>query len=152
MAVFRNDDLRFSPPVNPRQQGETITVMASYTITENIANGDVVEMGALPAGCRLVDFRTQRTNTNPSANLNFGIIDGDYLGNANDRDIPNTNRVIANTPESSLQAEATVADLINQGADDNNTRGIGFEVLSNQTGSNGGTVYVIYQYMAVGNA
>lgn len=153
MAVHRNNDLRFSPPVNPRQAGETITVVSRYTITENIANGDEVEMGALPAGCALVDFQTSRTATHPNAALDFGIIQGEFLSDSG-RDLPSSGRILSNQAASQRDAGATAANIEFAGrdVDHNVTRGIGFQPRGALSGGNGGTVTIVYKYMAVGNA
>lgn len=153
MAVFRDDNLRFKPPVNPRQAGETITVVSRYTITENIQSGDEVEMGALPAGCALVDFQTSRTATNPSAALDFGIIQGEFLSDSG-RDLPSSGRIISNNTSGARDAGATAANIEFAGrdVDHNVTRGIGFQPRAALAGASGGTVTIVYKYMAVGNA
>ena len=152
MAVHRRKNLKYETVNVPDQVGITVTEMKQHTITADIAANDVIEIGALPAACVLTDFKVVRSDTNPSSNLHFGILDGDYLSDVATRDIATADQVITNNPETALTPTASVSAIYAQRsrANEYDDRGIGCKAVSAMTGANGGTITILYSYMPIG--
>ena len=69
--------------------GDVDVVLASFTVPTGLANGDVIELGAIPAYAQVIDFKivTQALDSNgtPTVVFNAGFLSGTYGAQDNTR-------------------------------------------------------------------
>ena len=157
MTIHRNKTLKSSKVLTPSQVGVTITEMKRFEITGNIVDGDIVEMGALPASCVLTDLRAEWTSENipdsrPKISIvHFGVISGKYLSDKKRRDISPENRITYRLPGNWETCNASVSRLYQQLSRVNRkkARGIGFKGGVYMNCVTTGTITLIYAYKKI---
>ena len=117
------------PIVVPDRAGEVVETIIEYTINPVAVNtGDVVELFALPAMCKLVRADILSANF-AAANITIGFMSGTY----GDPDAARTvGSEIFNAQAANAAAAASLATLVAIAADENKDRGIGMTVSANQ--------------------
>lgn len=79
MANFKSKQVTLRYPAPTPVDAVSLTpITAEYTTKTGDAIGDIVEMGAIPAGCIAVDVLVDNGALGASATLDVGILSGDY--------------------------------------------------------------------------
>lgn len=92
MALHQSDTAKGRIPIAyPSLAGQAVTQRFSFAVTTAIAGaaGDIIEIGAIPAGCRVteivLDADDLDTNGTPTITLDVGIMSGEFGQNDDDR-------------------------------------------------------------------
>lgn len=89
MANFQSKQVaQRVPALTPTEASCLVAVVAEYVTKTGDAIGDIVEMGAIPAGTVVVDLIVNNGALGASATLDAGILSGDY-GDAGTRTMGN---------------------------------------------------------------
>lgn len=79
MANFKSKQVAFGlAAVSALSAAALVPVTGEYTVKTGDAIGDIVEMGAIPAGCIPVDVVVDNGALGASATLDVGILSGTY--------------------------------------------------------------------------
>lgn len=79
MANFKSKQVAAGQPAAHALDGNAlVTVIGEYTTKTGDAIGDIVEMGAIPRNCVVVDVIVDNGALGASATLDVGVLSGDY--------------------------------------------------------------------------
>lgn len=77
------------PSPTPREAAGLVAIPAEYTTVAGDAIGDIVEMGAIPEGCIVIDLIVDNGALGAGATADAGVISGDYAKVDNARTMGN---------------------------------------------------------------
>ncbi len=143
MSIIQAKSIMRTPITMPDGAGEVHRAVFQHTLDTAINTTDILEIGALPATCKIVGSRLEATGIAGTTNLTVGFMSGDYGSTDAARTSGSElfNAVAANTtPSLGLAAAAglTVSDK---------HRSIGVKVSANEA-AGAKTIYVEIDYIA----
>ena len=100
------------PAVNALDAASLIAVTAEYVTKTGDVINDIVEMGAIPAGCVVVDLIVDNGALGASATLDAGILSGNYGDSVDGRTMGNEFFAAAAAATTGPAAGATLGSTI----------------------------------------
>lgn len=90
MATQQATNVNTVTPTVPHMAGSVHCQILTFTFTKAYTTADVIEMGALPANCKLVDVDLLSSGIAAAATIDVGFLTGDYGDRAGARTSGNT--------------------------------------------------------------
>lgn len=89
MANFKSKQVAAGlPAVHPTEAACVVQVVGDFTVPTGAAIGDIVEMGAIPRNCDVIDVVVDNGALGASATLDVGVLSG-YYGDLGTRTMGN---------------------------------------------------------------
>lgn len=150
MATFTSDlitNLARRPLVMPDVAGAPVVQQATATVAVTAADGDIVKLNVLPAGCVIVDFKLvlEELDAHATDTLTY---DCGILNAGGDGLVASTKLISAGVSDSDLVQSINIAEgMLNIGVDDED-RIIAMEITATAATQAAGTATGILTYRA----